>query len=138
MIPVSSAIESLKEWNIKKLSESERARIGRILLAKQQDLHAGIRATEHEIDGVREARADGLADDEHDPEGSTLSADWSRLQGLAIGLSGSLAETNDAIDRLDSGGWGSCESCGQDIAAARLEARPSAAFCLQCASMKTR
>ena len=118
----------------KTLTDNERTRIGLLLVAKQEDLEAGIRGTLREIESVLEARSDGSADDEHDPEGSTLSSDWSRLQGLRNGLTGQLAETMDAIARLDAGTWGTCRRCGRTIAEARLEARPTAPLCIECAS----
>lgn len=39
-----------------------------------------------------------------------------------------------ALKRLDEGEWGSCLTCGDKIAPARLEHDPSAAQCIQCAS----
>jgi DnaK suppressor protein len=39
-----------------------------------------------------------------------------------------------ALRRLDEGEWGWCLSCGEEIAAARLEHDPSVAQCVRCAS----
>ena len=39
----------------------------------------------------------------------------------------------EALDRMDEGTYGSCERCGEDIAAERLQAIPEAQFCLACA-----
>lgn len=38
-----------------------------------------------------------------------------------------------ALDRIDRGGYGICESCGADIAEARLVALPTASLCVDCA-----
>lgn len=38
----------------------------------------------------------------------------------------------EAIGRLDEGTYGVCDSCGEDIAEKRLEARPVAKFCIDC------
>src|SRR5215213_1981470 len=35
-----------------------------------------------------------------------------------------VAEAREALNRLDDGNYGTCESCGHSIAAARLEALP--------------
>ena len=40
----------------------------------------------------------------------------------------------DALAKMDAGTYGECESCGQAIAAARLEAKPAARLCITCAS----
>ncbi len=43
-----------------------------------------------------------------------------------------LAAIDAAIARLHAGSYGRCESCGNPIAAERLEALPSAALCIDC------
>jgi DnaK suppressor protein len=105
-----------------------------LLHARQAELLAGLAATSVELDGVRDARADATADDEHDPEGSTLSGDWSRIVGLRADLEGQLAEVQRALDRVSAGSYGVCVACGRGIPSARLEARPAAERCVQCAS----
>ena len=44
-----------------------------------------------------------------------------------------VAEAREALNRLDNGTYGICESCGQSIASARLEAIPFTRFCVKCA-----
>ena len=39
-----------------------------------------------------------------------------------------------ALERLDSGSFGICESCGEDIAIKRLKARPVTSQCIECKS----
>lgn len=46
---------------------------------------------------------------------------------------GELEEVNQALARLDAGGYGTCTSCGKPIGEARLEAVPYAALCINCA-----
>ena len=36
------------------------------------------------------------------------------------------------LGKIDSGEYGLCESCGEQIALARLEARPVAQYCIDC------
>jgi RNA polymerase-binding transcription factor len=43
-----------------------------------------------------------------------------------------LAAIDAALARLDAGTFGRCASCGREIAAERLEARPWAALCIDC------
>ena len=82
---------------------------------------------------LRAARSDGTADDEHDPDGSTLSGEWSRVSGLDADFTGALAAIDRALGRLDGGGYGRCLSCGGATGVARLEARPAAELCIGCA-----
>lgn len=51
------------------------------------------------------------------------------LRGRAIQH---LAQVDAALARLDNGTFGRCARCGRDIAAARLEALPWAAHCIEC------
>jgi len=82
---------------------------------------------------LRAARSDGTADDEHDPDGSTLSGEWSRVSGLDADFTGTLAAINRALGRIDAGDYGRCLNCGSPIGVARLEARPAAELCIGCA-----
>lgn len=42
------------------------------------------------------------------------------------------AEIEEALARMDSGEYGVCEDCGEDIAMARLLANPTARLCVHC------
>lgn len=46
-----------------------------------------------------------------------------------------VAEAHDALNRMEQGTFGVCESCGQSIASARLEAIPFTRFCVKCAEV---
>ena len=81
-------------------------------------------------------RAGSNDDDEHDPEGVTLSAEWSRLSGLAHSARAELAEVDAALERWHAGDYGVCTSCGSEIPTERLEVRPFAEQCVPCASRK--
>ena len=115
------------------LAETDLSRVESVLRAERADLERSIDSTRSELDGVRDARADASADDEHDPEGSTLSSDWSRIEGIRSGLRARLGENEQAIARLAAGTYGACTRCARKIGAARLDARPSAALCIDCA-----
>ena len=82
---------------------------------------------------IRTDRADATADDEHDPEGVTLSGEWQRLDALRRATAAERAEIDAALDRVAEGTYGVCVSCGRAIPAGRLEARPMATMCVECA-----
>ena len=48
-------------------------------------------------------------------------------------LAREVAAVTAAIARIDEGSYGICTSCGKDIAAERLAAKPEAALCIECA-----
>jgi len=72
-------------------------------------------------------------DDEHDPEGVPLSAEWSRLTALSDAADAEVQQFDSALERWDAGTYGICTQCGKPIPAARLEVRPFAELCVPCA-----
>lgn len=114
--------ESLRETLRESLHEGRAA-----MLARVDELEATLR----ELVRSRESAND---DDEHDPEGVTLSSEWSRLSGLAEAARAELAETDAALGRWEAGTYGVCARCGGPIPIERLEVRPFATRCVPCAS----
>ena len=114
-------------------SADNQPRIESVLDGERADLEHSAERTRAERDYVRDGRADASADDEHDPEGSTLSSEWSRIEGIWNGLRARLEENTQAMARLAGGTYGLCTRCARTIGAARLTARPSAGLCIDCA-----
>lgn len=81
------------------------------------------------------ASADSNADDEHDPEGATIAFERSQLDALILQAQRHLADIGFARDRLALGTYEKCESCGNPIGRARLDARPVARNCITCATL---
>lgn len=75
--------------------------------------------------------------DEGFADSGQVTAERSEVDALAGSLSETVSDIEDALSRIDAGTYGTCESCGSGIAAARLEAKPTARLCINCAS-KTR
>lgn len=78
-------------------------------------------------------RQSSTDDDEHDPDGVTLSSEWSRLSALSDAATDELQRFDDALARVDAGTYGICTRCGKPIPAGRLEVRPFAELCVPCA-----
>jgi len=95
-----------------------------------------IESLRREFDQVVEASASSNADDEHDPEGATIAFERSQVATLARQHQAHLAEIDAAVARLEAGTYGRCETCGEQIADARLEAMPAARSCMACASQR--
>jgi RNA polymerase-binding transcription factor DksA len=86
-----------------------------------------------EHDGIVAASADANADDEHDPEGSTVAFERAQVAALAAQAQAYLDDLDRAEARVDHGTYTACEQCGSSIAAARLAARPATRTCVGCA-----
>lgn len=72
-------------------------------------------------------------DDEHDPDGVSLSSEWSRLEGLKQTRIDALAAIEEAAAPHVRGEGAVCSICGEAIDPERLEARPEATTCISCA-----
>ncbi|WP_309069401.1 TraR/DksA C4-type zinc finger protein [Microbacterium sp.] len=105
-----------------------------LLLGRRSDAARRLTARANDLSSVAAARGDATADDEHDPEGSTLSGEWSHLTALSDAARLELREIDAALARLETGAYGVCESCGSEIPEGRLRARPTATRCVRCAA----
>lgn len=85
------------------------------------------------IDALTSARQDSNSDDEHDPEGATITFERSQSDALLRQSEQRLDEIVAAQARLKAGTFGVCVTCGSRITQGRLTARPYAATCIDCA-----
>ena len=108
----------------------------RALDAARVEAEARLASLIDEYDAVVAASRDTNADDEHDPEGSTIAFERSQIGTVVRLARHQLVEIEAAQARLDAGTYGSCETCGEPIGEARLEARPAARTCIRCASAR--
>ncbi|MCP2266897.1 TraR/DksA family transcriptional regulator [Promicromonospora thailandica] len=88
------------------------------------------------IASMVEASQLSTADDEHDPEGSTIAFERSQASTLLSAATDHLADVDAALARIAAGTYGSCERCGQPVAPERLLARPTARTCIACAGRR--
>jgi DnaK suppressor protein len=76
----------------------------------------------------------GLEYDSNFADSSQVTAERGEAEAKATSLKETLEEVNHALAKFDDGTYGTCEGCGGAIADARLEAMPSARYCINCAS----
>lgn len=67
-------------------------------------------------------------------DGTTEAVERLSTTATARSIAASIAEIDHALDKLDAGTYGTCDQCGRAIPEARLEARPAAGLCVDCAS----
>ncbi len=103
------------------------------LLAERAALELRLARLRDDFTGIVAASRDSNADDEHDPEGATIAFERSQVDALVHQAEAHLADVDAALARVRTGRYGVCDRCGQDIPAARLEARPTARTCVGCA-----
>lgn len=101
------------------------------LAAERRTTEERLEALRQEFGLVVEATVDSNADDEHDPEGSTIAYERSQVAALIEQAEQHLVEIDEAQGRLGDGTYGLCVVCGQRIPEGRLEARPTARTCVE-------
>ncbi len=82
-----------------------------------------------QIDKLEPSTSEDRVDDNFADLGQ-VAAEQGENQALAAQLRVELAEVDRALQKLDDGTYGLCETCGEPIAPARLEAMPAARFCI--------
>ena len=70
--------------------------------------------------------------DNHPADTATATLDREIDYTLEENSARMLVEIDAALKRIDDGTYGTCASCGQEIAAGRLEAYPWASLCIDC------
>ena len=116
-------------------STAQRERFRELLLAERREAEERLASQSEGITAVRDARSDGSVDDEHDPDGPTMSQEWSQRNAVLHDVEHELTDVERALARSDAGPSGICERCGQKISVGRLEARPTATLCIDCARL---
>jgi DnaK suppressor protein len=106
------------------------------LQRRRAGAEAQVAVLDAELRGLFEASRSSNADDEHDPEGSTIAFERAQLTAVLEATRRQVAELDLALRRLDAGTYGVCEQCGRPIPAERLAARPSARTCVGCAGRR--
>jgi DnaK suppressor protein len=75
-----------------------------------------------------------LTYDSNFADSSQVTAERGEVETLALKLAETLAEVERALGKLGDGTYGPCEDCGRRIDPARLEAKPAARYCIDCAA----
>ena len=116
-------------------AETEKIRVA--LAAKRDELKDEYDAT---ISEITELQRDRLTDSAGDDQADTGTKTFEREQeiSLANSILERVTQVERALERLDEGGYGWCERCGNPIPVERLAAFPSATLCVTCKQLEER
>lgn len=95
----------------------------KVLIEELEQLHAGTSYGEER----REGSPFGKREEE-----ATETFELEKRLALERRIRDQLAEVEHALKKIEEGTYGLCDSCGQPIDPARLEALPQANLCLDC------
>jgi RNA polymerase-binding protein DksA len=125
------AIPAGSDWTVEELTEV-RTDLGEQLGKLRADYERAIA----DLYDLQKSSNDGAGDDQADAGSKTFE----REQELSIANNRRdlMTQVERALERLDKGTYGRCESCAQPIVKARLQAFPSATLCVKCKQREER
>lgn len=117
-------------------TEAEVGKVRGQLAAEASALRTEIRRAESDIASRLGDAVSDAGDDQADAGAKTFE----REHELALTHNARelLAQNERAIARIESGTYGTCESCGEAIGKARLQAFPRATLCVRCKQREER
>jgi DnaK suppressor protein len=101
----------------------------RALLEEERD------SLRHQLNEIGHG-TESLEYDSNFADSSQVTAERGETEALAKTLLETLAEVEHALSKFGTTTYGQCESCGRPISPARLEAKPAARLCIDCASKR--
>ncbi|MGI8700977.1 MAG: TraR/DksA C4-type zinc finger protein [Nocardioidaceae bacterium] len=114
----------------------EVAEVRALLESDRERLEVEISTVEEEIGHLLREGGEGAGHDQADVGSNTFERDHE--MSIARNARDNLILVKEAIARIDSGGYGVCESCGRPIGKMRLQAFPRATLCLECKQRQER
>jgi len=115
---------------------AEVAELQEQLRGEADTLRTEIQSSEEAVSGLMRDSGDGAGDDQVDAGTKNISREHEL--SLAANARETLEQTERALLRLAGTGFGLCESCGQPIGKARVQAFPRATLCVQCKQKQER
>lgn len=115
---------SIDTDRFRSLLEEERARVQGTI----KHLH-----DDHDESLAEETEELSTANDNHMADLAGATYDRELDYSLEENSEQILGEIDAALKRVDDGTYGTCTNCGREIAEERLEARPWASLCIDCA-----
>jgi DnaK suppressor protein len=108
----------------RKRLEEERERLEELIADYERDLEEA-RLTESSSD---------RSPDPGNAEASSMKLEYAKELSIEQNTLDLLSKANRALERVEAGTYGICESCGQAIPVERLDVLPYSTLCVECAS----
>lgn len=108
----------------KKRLEEEKERLEELIEEYEREL---------EIARLTESSSD-RSPDPGNAEASSMKLEYAKELSIEQNTLDLLRKVEHALDRIEAGKYGNCESCGNPIPVERLDALPYATLCVECAA----
>ena len=119
----------------RKLAKSTVERFQKRLEAEKTRLEELIDEYESELEVAR--LTESSSDRSPDPgnaEASSMKMEYAKELSIEQNTADLLSKVDHALERIGSGEYGICESCGKPIPIERLDVLPYSTLCVECAS----
>ena len=107
----------------------KKAELKRFKTILEEKRAAIIKNAEQTLDQDMTLDANDLPDEMDLASSEYLQSFTFRLRGREKSF---LSKIDKALAKIEDGSFGTCESCGEEISAKRLEARPETTLCIRC------
>lgn len=110
------------------------------LVTERTELEEQLKEIEESVFQSPQSEVSGEVGYDTDDYADAGSATFEREKDLSIAnnVQDLLVKVNRALEKIDEGTYGVCESCGNPIDSARLKALPSVVLCLDCKKREER
>lgn len=120
---------------LRMLHNTDAKELKELLVDRRNVLEFDLAGLENETTGQGAERAGAQSSSPvHLAEVASDASEKAVMFGQLESQSGELTEVRDALERLDSGLFGRCDNCNEDIPIERLRAIPYARLCVGCKS----
>jgi RNA polymerase-binding protein DksA len=125
------AVPKGTEWTAAELAE-----IRKQLVTELSEMRDAYERSLRDLTDLQQAGTDGAGDDQADAGSKTFERE--QEQSIAANRLDLLSQLQRAVERIDAGTYGYCESCGNPIPKARLKAFPGATLDVACKQREER
>jgi len=125
------AVPAGSEW-----TREELAAVRSQIVDELADMRAAYNLSMRDLDDLQRAGNDGAGDDQADAGSKTFERE--QEQSIAANRYDLMIQYERALERIDNGTYGYCESCGKPIPKARLKAFPAATLDVACKQLEER
>jgi len=119
------------EW-----THDELAAVRKDILVELAEMRAAYDVSMRDLDDLQRSSTDGAGDDQADAGSKTFERE--QEQSIAANRFDLMTQYERALERIESGTYGFCESCGRPIPKARLKAFPAATLDVGCKQREER
>lgn len=121
----------------RKLAKSTVERYRKRLEEERERLEELIEEARVELEEARQTESSGeRSPDPGNAEAGSMKFEYEKELSMQQNSIDLLHKVENALARIERGEYGICESCGNDIPTARLDALPYATLCVDCAQRR--